>query len=103
MKKEEARHLDGVVGDLLRKWQTRKVERASAVRDAWGEAANQQAKEHTQLVSYKNSILVVVVENSSLLYKLTLEKREMLKRFNACYKGRKKAKDIRFRIGILDA
>jgi hypothetical protein len=90
------------VDDLLHKWQTRKVKKANAVKEAWEEATDENAKGHLQLVSYKNGVLMVVVENSSLLYKLTLEKREILKKFNEKYKGRKKAQNIRFRVGTID-
>jgi hypothetical protein len=102
MKKEEARHLEGIVNDLLHKWQTRKIKKASAVKEAWEKAADTNSGGRAELISYKNGVLTVVVENSSLLYKLTLEKREILKKFNEQYKGRKKAQNIRFRVGTTD-
>ena len=45
---------------------------------------------------------MVIVENSSWLYKLTLEKKRTIEKFNEGYPGRKKVKDIRFRVGVLD-
>ncbi|MFH1846110.1 MAG: DUF721 domain-containing protein [Candidatus Omnitrophota bacterium] len=100
-RKEQARHVKGVVENILRKWEKGKVKRGSAVKAAWLEAVDSKAKQHTRPVSFKNGTLMAIVENSSWLYKMTLDKRKMLLEFNKHYTGRKKAKDIRFRVGTL--
>jgi predicted nucleic acid-binding Zn ribbon protein len=66
------------------------------------EAVKEGAKGHAKPVSFRNGILMVIVENSSWLYELTLEKKEILEKFNATYAGRKKARDIRYRIGVME-
>jgi hypothetical protein len=101
--KKEPKNVGGIVDDLLRKWQTSSGERGKALRDAWEAAVNKEAQNKTQLVGYKNGTLTVLVPDSSWLYKLTLEKRNTIEKFNRNYKGRKKARDIRFRVGELEA
>ena len=101
-KKKDARHVRGIVDDLLRRWEDGSVKKGNAVLDAWGEATKEEAKGHARPVSLKNGVLMVIVENSSWLYELTLEKKEIMKRFNEKYTGRKKARDIRYRIGTME-
>ena len=100
-KRREAKRLEGIVGDLLHKWKAGKVRRAGAVMAAWEAASSVELKSRMRLVNYRSGTLTVIVENSSWLYKLTLERKKILEKFNAHYTGRKKAKDIRFRIGSL--
>jgi predicted nucleic acid-binding Zn ribbon protein len=100
-KKKEAKHLEGIVSGLLQKWQASKVKKGNAVRTAWEAATSAETRAHAQPVNYRHGTLVVIVENSSWLYKLTLERKTILEKFNASYAGRKKAAEIRFRIGAL--
>ncbi len=102
MKRKGARHVGWVVDGLLRKLEQRTVKKANAVMAAWAAAAGEEEKKHARPVSLKNGRLMVITENSSWLYKLTLEKKGILERFNANYTGRKKALDIRFRVGSID-
>jgi predicted nucleic acid-binding Zn ribbon protein len=95
-------HVKGVLDGLLKKWEQTHVKKGGAVKEAWGYAVENSAKEHARPVSLKNGILMVVVEDTSWLYKLTLDKRNILARFNEKYSGRKKPKDIRFRIASLE-
>ena len=97
--KRPAKRIDGVVSDLIQKWQTTKLGKADAVRGAWKKAAPEESQPHAQPVSFKYGVVMVIVENSSWLYRLTMEKRTILERFNENYTGRKKAVDIRFRVG----
>ena len=69
---------------------------------AWGKAAGKSASEHSKPTFLKAKRLVVNVTDSAWLYKLTLEKGKLLKRFNDNLKIRKKAKKIQFRIGKVD-
>ncbi len=101
MKRKEAGHVRGVVDGLLRKWQDGTAKKGNAVMEAWIAATGKETAKEALPVNYKNGILTVVVENSTRMYELTLEKRNILARFNKDYTGRKKATDIRFRIGRL--
>ena len=66
---------------------------------AWQKAAGRKAAAHTKLVLFKGKRLVVNVSDSSWLYKLTLEKKGIIKKFNESVKSRKKAGELQFRIG----
>lgn len=97
--KKEAKHVGSVLDDLLAKWGKERVERRDLVMAAWKAAVPDDERKHARPVSLKRGILMVAVENPAWLYKFTLEKRETMKRFNENYAGKRKAKDIRFRIG----
>jgi predicted nucleic acid-binding Zn ribbon protein len=101
-KRQDARHVKSIIENLLGQWEKRAVKRGDAVGKAWKDATTEETREHARPVSFKNGILMVIVENSSWLYKLTLEKRKMLEKFNEIYAGRKKAQDIRFRVGSME-
>jgi len=91
-----------VVGSFLKKLEGGAAKKGSAVVAAWQSVAGDEAKDHSQPVSFKKGKLIIVVENSVWLYKMTLEKRTLLKKFNEQYEGRKKAEDIRFRVGVVE-
>lgn len=95
-------HLEKIVSGLIRKWEKGKRKKGEAVRSAWLTAAGSQTAGHAQPVSFKKGMLMVIVENSSWLYKMTMEKRDIITRFNQNYTGRKKLTDIRFRVGKTD-
>ena len=103
MKRDTRRHgghVRGAIDGLLNKIQKQAAPRGTAVIEAWNKAVEEKATGHTRPVSFKKGTLVVVVENSTWLYKLTLEKRDILEKFNNEYTGRTKANDIRFRLGV---
>lgn len=102
MRKKQEKKIEHIVEGLLNIWETTKVGKGNAVRDAWAGAAGEETKGHTQPISLKNGVLLIVVENSTWLYKLTLEKRNILEKFNSLYNGKKKPKDIRFRVGTVE-
>ena len=95
-------HVRQVLDGLISKWEKEKVNKAGAIISAWEYAAGEENIKHTRPVSLKNGTMVVLVEDSPRLYRLTLEKRKILSRFNEKYSGRKKPVDLRFRIGSLD-
>ena len=99
---KNTRHVKGIVDGLLRKLENTTAKKANAVKKAWAESVTEDIKKHARPVSFKKGVIVVIVENSSWLYRLTLEKRDILDRFNEKYIGRKKAHDIRYRIGSID-
>lgn len=98
----DSKHVGGILDGLIRKWESGHVKKGSAVRKAWSEATPEETKTYSRPVSLKKGVLLVVVENSTRLYDLTLKKKEILRKFNEKYTGKKKASDIRFRIGSLD-
>lgn len=99
MRKKETRHVGGIVDDLLQKWETGKAKKGNAVKDAWIKAVGKNINDHAHPVNFRNNNLTVIVDNSTWLYKLTIEKKELLRKFNEEYSGRKKAENIRFRVG----
>lgn len=103
MRKQEPGHVRGVVDGLIKRWENGAVKKGNAVRDAWFSSIDEKAKGHARPISLKNGVLMIEVENSTWLYKLTLEKNIILKKFNTTYTGRKKAQDIRFRIGAMES
>ncbi|MDP8298858.1 MAG: DUF721 domain-containing protein [Candidatus Tantalella remota] len=98
----EARHVRGILNDLLKKWEQGTVKKGNAVLDAWQLSIGERAKDHACPLSFKKGTLLILVENSAWLYQLTLEKKNILKKFNENYTGRKKVVDIRFRVGTIE-
>jgi len=64
----------------------------------WGEAAGEKASRHSRPVAFIKAVLTVNVDGSSWLYELTTRKREIIKKLESKFAG-KKVKEIRFRIG----
>ncbi len=100
--RKDARHVGGILDGLITKLEKGAVKKGNAVRMAWRAASGEETAKHTRPVSLKNGVLMVIVENSVWLYKLTLEKMDIMNKFNNVYTGRKKANNIRFRVGSTD-
>jgi len=90
--------LKDVVKQVISGLEKRQEEEFDIAR-AWREAAGEKAAAHTRPVLFKGKKLVVNVSDSSWLYKLTLEKKEIIKKFNESVKSCKKARELQFRIG----
>ncbi|MFH1878712.1 MAG: DUF721 domain-containing protein [Candidatus Omnitrophota bacterium] len=101
-KKGEEKHVKRVVDGLLLRWEKEIPKKGNAVLSAWEEAVNSGERGHSQPVSLKKGVLLIVVESSAWLYRLTIEKKKILEKFNKSYTGRKKAEEIRFRGGCLN-
>ena len=101
-RERRARHVEDVLKDVLKKWRAGKLEKGLAVKGAWAEALGEKEKEHAHPVNFRKGVITVIVDNSSWLYRLTVEKRGILEKFNKVYSGRMKAKDIRFRVGSVE-
>lgn len=67
------------------------------IRGAWRKAAGKFAARRSRPTSLRKGKLVVAVEDSSLLYSLTLRKTEILEALGRVLKG--KIQDMQFRIG----
>jgi len=102
MNRYNTRPLKDVVGALLGKLEKGAAKKGSAAIAAWQSVAGEGANNHSVPISFKKGILTVIVENSSWLYQLTFNKKNILKKFNEKYEGRKKAEDIKFRVGVVE-
>lgn len=98
----KTKHIRGVVESLLKRWDTGIAKRSDAAREAWEAVLSKEFKPHAILTGFKRGIITVITEDSAWLYRLTFEKEKILKEFNKQYHGRKKAKDIRFRIEAIE-
>jgi len=96
------RGIEDIVSGLLKKLEGGNVKQGNAVRLAWRDAAGEHALGHTQPGSFKKGTLMVIVENSTWLYKLTMEKKKIIGKFNEAYTGRQKLEEVRFRVGDVD-
>ena len=91
--------MEDIIGGLIHRWERGGLRKGRNVREAWAAAVGNRAAGHTRPVAFKKGVLVVVTENSAWLYKMTMEKRDIAKKFNENYKGRTKLTGIRFRVG----
>lgn len=64
----------------------------------WNDVIGAKAAAHTRPVSFRKTTLAVNMDDSGWLYELTIQKKEILKKLEGKFPG-KKVKDIRFRIG----
>jgi predicted nucleic acid-binding Zn ribbon protein len=102
MRNSAPRHLDDILSGMMSRWENQTAKKVNAVRDAWAKAVDEGALAHTQPVSCKKGELMVIVDNSVWLYKLTMEKKEIIRKFNENYPGRQKLSEIRYRVGKTD-
>ena len=97
----ETRAIKDIVNKIISKIGTDKTgdERISqeAIRKMWRRAAGNRASKRSQPISLRKGRLVVSVEDSSLLYDLTLRKRDIFEKLSRDLKG--KISEIQFRIG----
>lgn len=98
-KRKNAKEIKDIVGSLLNKIEKGGFQKAGATREAWLKTVDEKTAEHTNPVNFKKGVLTVIVENSSWLYKMTLEKRDIIKKFNEHYTGRQKVIEIKIRVG----
>ena len=63
----------------------------------WEEAIGKGGARHTKIAFLKPKRLVVNVSDSTWLYKLTMDKKNIIKKFNK--QSKKKIKELQFRIG----
>ena len=64
----------------------------------WQRTAGKKKAPHTKVSAFEQGILTVLVDSSSLLYELSLEKDAMLQKLQHEF-GEKKIRDVRFQIG----
>jgi predicted nucleic acid-binding Zn ribbon protein len=66
--------------------------------EAWAKVAGKRAAKHSCPASLRRARLIINVDQSSWLYELTIKKKEILRRLNGQFVGRR-VKDLQFRIG----
>ncbi|MDD5072220.1 MAG: DUF721 domain-containing protein [Candidatus Omnitrophica bacterium] len=86
--------LDGILRDLG----GGKVSQAGMIGDIWMKAAGEVAVKHAKPIDIKEGVLVVHVDSSSWLHKLTMEKAGILAKIKSEL-GDGPVKDIKLRIG----
>jgi predicted nucleic acid-binding Zn ribbon protein len=99
---DKASPLENILKDVIKNL-SRKRPGEEEIGDAWAKAAGEAAARHSRPVSFRKSVLVVNVDGSSWLYELTTQKRGILATLERDLKGKKRVKDIRFRIGDIGA
>jgi len=78
----------------------KKEEKGTDFLKTWEKTVGEKAARHTRPVFIKRKRLVVNVNDSSWLYKLTLDKQALIERYNKHQKDRKqKIKELQFRVG----
>lgn len=97
---EQPNPLESILKDVIKDL-GRKRPGEEEIGEAWARACGEAAAKHSRPVSFKKSVLVVNVDGSSWLYELTTMKRGILAKLDRDLKGKKKVKDIRFRIGSI--
>ena len=86
--------LDGILGSLG----GGKVLQAGVLGDIWARAAGEAAAKHAKPADIKEGVLVVHVDSSGWLHRLTMEKAGILARIKNEL-GEGPVKDIKMRIG----
>jgi len=96
---DEAKNpLEGVLKNIIGRIGGKGIFTEEDMANTWEAVVGKAAARHSKVRSLKGGRLVVNIDDSSWLYELTVQKREILKKLAARIKG-KKVKDITFRIG----
>jgi predicted nucleic acid-binding Zn ribbon protein len=91
--------IEDVVQGVLGRIEQKGVKKRNRVVEAWEKTVGENTINHAHPVSFKKGTMMIITENSVWSYKLTMEKRSIIKKFNEEYSGRQKLVEIRFRIG----
>lgn len=70
--------------------------------ETWKKVVGKKASKHTKVSFLRRGRLVVTVSNSTWLYRLTLDRRRFIDKFNKYIKGKSKIREIQFRIGRIN-
>ena len=101
MSKTQEKQLGDILKDVIKDLKDKKdLITEEEVRGVWGKAVGKKAAKHTKPISLRKATLNVMVDGSSWLYELTMEKKVILKKLEGKLRG-KKIKEIRFRIGAI--
>ncbi len=64
----------------------------------WFEIAGDQGKKHTKVASLRKGVLTVLVDSSTWMHRMAIEKRKVLKQLKSNF-GKDKISGINFKIG----
>ncbi len=98
--KRRAVAIKDVVGDIIRKLETGRGSQAEALNAGWVSAIGQENLRHAKPVELRDGILIVHVDSSSWIHKLSMEKAKILVKMKDRV-GEDVIKDIKLRIGEL--
>jgi predicted nucleic acid-binding Zn ribbon protein len=98
--KRRAVAISDVVSDIMRKLETGRGSQAEALNAGWARAIGQENLRHAKPVELKDGILIVHVDSSSWIHKLSMEKAKILVKMKN-EAGEDVIKDIKLRIGEL--
>lgn len=98
MKTRKPAALEGLIKKAMKSLRAQNRLTQEDMAEIWQGAAGKAAAIHTRPVSFRKAVLMMHVDDSGWLYELTIKKKELLKKLDGKFKG-KKLKDIRFRIG----
>lgn len=99
---EKANPLESILKDVIKNLSGKRPGEEE-IGEAWAKAVGEAAARHSRPVSFRKSVLVVHVDGSGWLYELTTARRGILAKLERDLKGKKKVKDIRYRIGDIRA
>ncbi|KPK41382.1 MAG: hypothetical protein AMJ78_05620 [Omnitrophica WOR_2 bacterium SM23_29] len=89
-----------IVEDIIKKIEPEKVFKTEVLNSSWAKAIGENNVRHAKPVEVKDKILVVHVDSSSWLHKLTMEKARLLKQLRNDL-GEGIIENIKLRIGAL--
>lgn len=92
--------ISGVVGEIIRKLETGRGSQAGALNDSWARVIGRDNVRHARPVELKNGILIIHVDSSIWIHKLSMEKSAVLAKMKSEI-GEDVIKDIKLRIGEL--
>jgi len=100
MTNEMKKPLEDLVKSIIGNFGSKDKLTEEEIRSAWGLVVGEKAAKHSRPRSFKESRLIVHVDDSSWLYELATRKKYILNHLSSELKG-KRLKDITFRIGDL--
>lgn len=98
--KKEAVAIRDVVGDIIKKLKTGRGLQAEALSACWATIIGEENLRHAKPVDLREGILIVHVDSSSWIHKLSMEKPRILIKMKEKI-GEGIIKDIKLRIGPL--
>lgn len=90
--------IKNIVEDIIKKIEPEKIFKTEVLNSSWAKAIGEDNLRHAKPVEVKNKVLIVHVDSSSWLHKLTMEKAQLLTRLRNDL-GEDIIEDIRLRIG----
>ncbi len=99
--KKEAVAIRTVVDDIIKKLETGRGSQAGTLSASWAEAIGEKNLKHANPVDIKDGVLVVHVDSSVWIHKLSMDKANIMMKMKDKL-GEGIIKDIKLRIGELE-